>query len=41
MNEVNYPTAYTMYEVKKYIGHSMNGLPIIDTDCFVVMPCLL
>ena len=39
MNEVNYPTAYTMYEVKKYIGHSMNGLPIVDTECFVVMAC--
>lgn len=39
MNEVNYPTAYSMFEVKKYIGHSECGLPITDTECFVVMAC--
>ena len=41
MDEINYPTAYALYEIKKYIGHDMCGLPIIDTDCFVVMPCYI
>ena len=34
MDEINYPTAYALYEIKKYTGHDMCGLPIIDTDCF-------
>ena len=41
MDEINYPTAYALYEIKKYTGHDMCGLPIIDTDCFVVMPCYI
>ena len=41
MDEINYPTAYTLYEIKKYTGHDMCGLPIIDTDCFIVMPCYI
>ena len=30
MDEINYPTAYALYEIKKYTGHDMCGLPIID-----------
>ena len=41
MEDINYPTAYTIHGITKYIGHSMCCLPIIDTECFVVMPCYI
>ncbi|UKI57947.1 MAG: hypothetical protein L6V81_00230 [Clostridium sp.] len=34
MDEINYPTAYALYVIKKYTGQNLFGLPIIDTDCF-------
>ena len=41
MEDINYPTAYALHGITKFTGHSMCGLPIIGTECFVVMPCYI
>lgn len=41
MEDINYPTAYTVHGIKKCTEHDMFGLPIFDTECYVVMPCYI
>lgn len=41
MDDINYPTAYAMYEIKNVTGYDQFGFPIYDTECYVVMPCYI